>query len=100
MKINANIWTAIANKICLTGVTTFLLCLTIGVSHAAPRDQAKRIHDRLAASPPSEAVLNSMTQKIANGDAVGAAMEAMENKGFYNIFLKNYITPWLIICST
>jgi len=61
---------------------------------ATPRDQAKRIHDRLAASPPSEAVLTSMAEKISNGDAQSAAMEAMNNPGFYNVFLKNYITPW------
>jgi len=71
-----------------------LFCLMSSASLATPRDQAKKIHDRLAASPPSESVLNSMAEKITNGDAIGAAMEAMDNKGFYNIFLKNYITPW------
>jgi len=35
-----------------------------------------------------------MAAKIAAGDSIGAAMEAMDNPGFYNIFLKNYITPW------
>jgi len=63
-------------------------------ANATPRDQAKRIHDRLAATPPSEAVLSSMATKIAAGNSNGAAMEAMDNPGFYNIFLKNYVTPW------
>ncbi|MDH5323884.1 MAG: hypothetical protein OEZ68_02845 [Gammaproteobacteria bacterium] len=67
---------------------------------AGPRDQAKRIHDRLAAAPPSEAVLASMAAKIDAGDSIGAAMEAMNNPGFYNIFLKNWITPWTNISET
>lgn len=91
MKIITNSWASAVNKMFLV---TIILSFAATVSIAAPRDQAKRIHDRLAASPPSETVLNSMSNKIANGDAIGAAMEAMENKGFYNIFLKNYITPW------
>ncbi|MFV2058324.1 MAG: hypothetical protein ACC707_17800 [Thiohalomonadales bacterium] len=84
--------------------TTFLIvvlfCLISGTAFATARDQAKRIHDRLAASPPSEAVLTSMAAKISNGDSVGAAMEAMDNSGFYNIFLKNYITPWTNTAKT
>lgn len=63
-------------------------------ANATPRDQAKRIHDRLTGIPPTEAVLDSMAQKITAGDSNGAAMEAMDNPGFYNTFLKNYITPW------
>ena len=75
-------------------IITVLILFSSSISLADTRDQAKRIHDRLAASPPSEAVLASMAAKIAAGNSVGAAMEAMDNPGFYNIFLKNYITPW------
>ncbi len=71
-----------------------LLCIMSTATFATARDQAKRIHDRLAASPPSESVLSSMAAKISNGNTLGAAMEAMDNPGFYNVFLKNYITPW------
>jgi len=93
--------TLLSNKLSLNFYRNkFLLPITIfffllsPTSLATSLDQAKRIHDRLAASPPSEEVLNSMAEKIANGDPIAAAMEAMENKGFYNIFLKNYVTPW------
>jgi len=72
----------------------FLFLFITNNALAAPRDQAKRIHDRLAASPPTEEVLNIMTQNIVDNDPISAAMEAMKNKGFYNIFLKNYVTPW------
>ncbi len=63
-------------------------------ANATSRDQAKRIHDRLTGTPPTEAVLSSMADKIDNNNSNGAAMEAMDNPGFYNTFLKNYITPW------
>ena len=61
---------------------------------AGPREQAKRIHDRLVGVPPADAVLNSMSTKIAAGDAAGAAAEAMSNSIFYNTTLKNFVTPW------
>ena len=50
-----------------------VLSCTIGASlaHAGPREQAKRIHDRLAGVPPSAAVVDSMAAKITNGDGVG-----------------------------
>jgi len=81
------------NKARIVLTVTVLTCFSTS-TFATVRDQAKRIHDRLAASPPSETVLSSMADKISNGDAIGAAMEAMENQGFYNVFLKEYITPW------
>lgn len=63
------------------------------------RIKAKRIHDRLAGVPPSEAVLDAMETKIANdpGNGVGlieAAEIAMQNPAFYNVTLKNFATPW------
>ena len=79
---------------------TLSLVITCSATLADSRDQAKRIHDRLAASPPSEAVLSSMASKLDAGDYIGAAMQAMDDPGFYNIFLKNYITPWTNTDST
>lgn len=89
-------WASTKNDTSLPMLLTFFLIgsLLSNASFATTRDQAKRIHDRLAASPPSESVLVSMTNKLDNDDAIGAAMEAMDNKGFYNVFLKNYVTPW------
>src|SRR5690606_23068419 len=61
---------------------------------ATSLERAKRIHDRLAGVPPSASVLNAMETLVTNGDAIGAAELAMQNKGFYNATLKNWITPW------
>jgi hypothetical protein len=72
-----------------------LICL-IGVSTvwAGPREQAKRMHDRLAGVPPTSAVLDSMASSIQAGNAVGAAMEAMQNPAFYNSTIREFATPW------
>lgn len=61
---------------------------------AGPREQAKRLHDRLAGVPPTEAVLNSMATKIGNGQFTAAAEEAMDHRAFYDVTLKNFATPW------
>ncbi|MEM6820301.1 MAG: hypothetical protein AAF578_16105 [Pseudomonadota bacterium] len=63
-------------------------------AEAGPREQAKRMHDRLAGVPPTEAVLNAMEAEIANGNRTGAAEIAMQNDEFYNVTLKNFVTPW------
>lgn len=61
---------------------------------AGPREQAKRIHDRLAGVPPTDSVLQQMQNEIASGNANGAADMAMDNVSFYNVTLKNFATPW------
>jgi hypothetical protein len=68
-------------------------------AHAGSLEQAKRIHDRLTGTPPSDSLLTQMKAKIDAGDAKGAAMMAMDptnsgSKGFYNVVLKNWVTPW------
>src|SRR5690606_32064777 len=65
-----------------------------GVAAANPREQAKRIHDRLAGVPPTEAVLQSMENAISMNNAHAAAAIAMDNPGFYNVTLKNFAAPW------
>ncbi len=83
------------NKLAYSLVITLMsVMFTISAVHAGPREQAKRMHDRLVGVPPSSAVLDSMTTKIQNGDTVGAAYEAMENPAFYNTTLKDFSTPW------
>jgi hypothetical protein len=67
---------------------------------AGPREQAKRMHDRLVGVPPTEATLASMATKIGNGDATGAAYEAMQNRNFYSSSLKNFVTPWTNVDQT
>ena len=49
---------------------------------AGPRDQAKRIHDRLAGVPPSAAVLDQMEADILAGNPAAAAETAMEDVNF------------------
>ena len=64
------------------------------VADAFPREQAKRIHDRLAGVPPTEAVLQQMEAAVAAGDPLAAATIAMDNPNFYNVTLKNFAAPW------
>lgn len=66
-------------------------------AQADSRDQAKRIHERLAGVPPTEAVLVSMAAAIDADPTDGgedAARIAMDNPSFYNVTLKNWATPW------
>jgi len=84
-----------------TRVGVLLLCglFFATTSLAGPREQAKRIHDRLVGVPPSEATLDAMQIMISStpGDpsgAIAAAYEAMRNPAFYGVSLKNFATPW------
>ena len=63
-------------------------------AYAGPREQAKRIHDRLAGVPPSESVLSAMEADRAAGQPLSAAYTAMEDPNFYNVTLKNFAAPW------
>jgi hypothetical protein len=70
------------------------LAALAAAGHAGPREQAKRMHDRIAGVPPSAAVLDAMEAEIAGGDTEAAAMLAMDNPAFYSVTLKNLVTPW------
>ena len=61
---------------------------------AGPREQAKRIHDRLVGVPPAPAELDLLEGMVLNGDAIGAAYRSMEQPLFYSSALKSFITPW------
>ncbi len=69
-------------------------------AEGGPREQAKRIHDRIAGVPPSAQVLDEMTSIIETGpgteaeNAETAAFIAMQNPDFYRTTLKNFATPW------
>jgi hypothetical protein len=74
-----------------------LACVLASVAFAASandRDQAKRIHDRIAGVPPSEATLDAMTALVASGNELGAALIATQSPSFYNVTLKNMAVPW------
>lgn len=71
-----------------------LFTLAAADANAGAREQARRMHDRIAGVPPSAAVLNAMEASIQGGNALAAANLAMENSAFYNVTLKNFVTPW------
>ncbi len=77
--------------IALTGVVAFVAAVAVD---AGTLEQAKRMHDRLAGVPPTEAVLLQMKAELDNDDGIGAAQIAMENDAFYNVTLKNWAAPW------
>ena len=68
--------------------------LAIGVAQAGSREQAKRMHDRIAGVPPAAAVLDQMAAEIAAGRPLAAANIAMQSSAFYNVTLKNFVAPW------
>ncbi len=61
---------------------------------AGAREQAQRIHDRLAGVPASAPVLTQMESLIQGGDPEAAAYVAMDDVNFYNVTLKNFAAPW------
>ena len=88
-----------------SGALMIFLALGMAADASAglERDQAKRIHDRLVGTPPSIACLDQLEAKVAANNSVGAALDAIDNAGgtdkctdpsFYNVTLKNFITPW------
>ena len=85
---------------CKILLTTFVLVLLSGQISVAlgddkSRNQAKRIHDRLTGVPASNSVIDEM-EALLTSDSSGrtAADKAMENPAFYNVTLKNFVTPW------
>lgn len=102
---------SLQKKIMATLSVVFIAGASLTVN-AAPgdRDIAKRIHDRLAGVPPTEAVLDSMEScfdtdttacdaavsglTASSDPAIKASYIAMENSAFYNVTLKNFAAPW------
>jgi hypothetical protein len=54
------------------------------------KDQAKRIYDRIAGVPASDATLQAMMGE----DATQAALLATQDPNFYNNTIRNMATPW------
>ncbi|MBL8266149.1 hypothetical protein [Steroidobacter sp.] len=79
-----------------------LVALVSGQQAAAgptERAQARRMYDRLTGTPPSEALLTILENRIvANGAADTASFiidPAQEHsKNFYSVTLKNFASPW------
>src|SRR6187549_3257674 len=80
------------SKVKTVGLAVLLASVAIAAS-ANDRDKAKRIYDRIAGVPPSEATLDTMAAMIAT-DPIGAANIATQAPSFYNVTLKNMAVPW------
>jgi len=80
----------------LSVVTSTLISLLFVFSTAqgSSRDQAYRMHNRIAGVPPSSQVLDQMTNLIDQGRAEEAAKIALENPYFYNLSLKKWVNSW------
>lgn len=78
---------------CIQILLTVSLALSF-TAHAGSREQAKRIHDRIAGVPADAATLTAMETDINNNDVIAAAYTAMQHPAFYNVTLKNLVTPW------
>src|SRR5688572_16492694 len=72
-------------------VALALILSGASIAFAGPREQAARIHDRLAGVPANEATINQM---VTAGIPSGAAQIAMENPNFYAVTLKTFAAPW------
>jgi hypothetical protein len=75
-------------------ISALLLLAIAAPTDAGPREQARRIHDRLAGVPPTDAVLAQMEASVQANDAASAAYIAMDDESFYNVTLKNFAAPW------
>jgi hypothetical protein len=71
-----------------------VLAIVATPASATPREQAKRIHDRLAGVPATDTVLGQMESDVVAGRADLAAETAMNNSSFYNVTVKNWVAPW------
>jgi hypothetical protein len=72
-------------------VALALLLCSASIALAGPREQAARIHDRLAGVPADDATITAM---VNAGLPDGAATIAMNNPNFYAVTLKNFVAPW------
>jgi hypothetical protein len=84
------------NRAAALGAATALIVIAqlCAPALAGPREQAKRIHDRIAGVPPTDAVLTQMAADISGGSPLNAADRAMNHPAFYSVVLKNFVTPW------
>ena len=86
------------NKTWMKLVLVALISLSVSATaYGGSREQAQRLHERIAGVPASETVLSNMEDMISGdlpGGATGAASLAMDNVNFYNVTLKNFAAPW------
>ena len=80
-------WLFVAATLIMSGVSVAL------AQPLGPREQAARMHDRLAGVPASQLVLDQMEAQIGS-NPIAAANIAMDNPNFYAVTLKNFAAPW------
>lgn len=84
---------------------SYILSGITSVYAVTDRDRLKRIHDRIAGIHPDEATLQAMENALSNqyvddngvthpAGFEAAAYVAIDNPRFYNVTLKNMVTPW------
>jgi hypothetical protein len=87
----------------MKAVAIALAVATLALGHhtanAGPREQAKRMFDRLTGTPPTPAQLAEVEAIVSADGAKEAAMFIMDkdsdrSNGFYSVTLKNFATPW------
>jgi hypothetical protein len=76
---------------------TLAVFSTTALAAAPSRDQAKRMYDRIAGVPPTDAQIDAM---VATGDATQAALLATNDKAFLNNTVRNLATPWTNTAQT
>jgi len=74
-------------------VALALILTGASIALAGPREQAARIHDRLAGVPADETTLAQMAAQLP-ANPTAAANIAMNNPNFYAVTLKNFAAPW------
>jgi hypothetical protein len=83
-----------AKRLAIAGVVALLA----GSALAGPAEQAARIYQRIAGTPPPADVLASMQSAISASPGqqglINAAAIATKAPGFYNETLKTFVTPW------
>ena len=75
-------------------ITLLITALCSTAASAGPREQAKRLHDRIAGVPADTVQLDQMQALIEAGNAIDAAHLAIEDPNFYSVTLKALVTPW------
>jgi hypothetical protein len=87
---NRNAERAVAGRGALACLTALALVSAGALAANPTKDQAKRIYDRIAGVPASDATLASMTGM----DATQAALLATQDPAFYNNTIRNLAAPW------
>ena len=83
------VWTLLS-----TAVAGGLFLGEVSSATAGVKEQAKRMYDRLAGVPPTNAVIDQMATALTNNNPAQAASIAMADPNFLNVTVKNMVVPW------